>query len=82
MCALLFGKGPLHVAKIGLTVATLTAGKILTVATEVAFGQGEVPVIVYVKVEFDVPTEGVNMPVAATNVPPVPVVRVHVPPVC
>ena len=63
-------------------VPAFATGEILTVATEVAFGHGEVPVMVYVNVEFDAPTEGVNIPVAATNVPPVPVVRVHVPPVC
>ena len=34
------------------------------------------------KVEFVAPAAGVKLPAAALNVPPIPVVLVHVPPAC
>ena len=49
-------------------------GLIFTVATLVSLAHGAIPVIVYVKVEVVAPTEGVNVPTIAFNVPPVPVV--------
>ena len=60
----------------------LACGVMFTVATDWSFGQGEEPVISYWNVEVVVPAAGVNMPVAATNIPPVPVNLVHTPPAC
>lgn len=53
-----------------LTVLTVTVTVLVTP------GQG----LEYVKVELVIPTAGVNVPAMALNVPPVPAVRVHVPP--
>ena len=55
---------------------------IFTEARLVSVIQGAVPVKVYVNVELVAPTEEVNVPAAALNVPPVPDVRVQTPPAC
>ena len=63
-------------------VPAFACAEMFTVATEASFGHGAVPVTVYVNVEVVAPAAGVNVPAAALNVPPVPVVRVQTPPVC
>jgi hypothetical protein len=52
-----------------------------TVAMDSLLGQGETPIIVYLKVEL-VALVGIKIPVVGVKVPPVPVKRVQVPPVC
>src|SRR6187549_2844613 len=53
-----------------------------TVATDTSLGHGATPVTVYWKVELVAPAAGVNVPDPATNVPPVPVNLIQVPPAC
>ena len=66
------------------TLATPALGCVLMVivATLVASTQGATPGNLYSKVLVVAPMAGVKLPVAATKVPPVPPVRVQVPPVC
>ena len=52
------------------------------VATLTSLIQGAIPVKVYVKELVVAPEAGVNVPAAALNTPPVPVVRVQTPPNC
>ena len=62
------------------SVPAITCGAMFIVATLVSFGHGAVPVLIYLNVLVVAPAAGVN--VLPLNVPPVPVTRVHVPPVC
>jgi hypothetical protein len=55
---------------------------ILTVATLGSFIQGDTAAMVYVKVLVKAPAPGVNVPADALKTPPVPEVRVQVPPLC
>ena len=73
---------PLQIGPLFVTVPTVGAAVTFTVTSSVSFGQGLVPVTVYRKVEVVEPAVTVNVPDPASNEPPVPVVRVHTPPVC
>ncbi len=55
---------------------------IVTVATDVSFGHGDVPNTIYLNVLVVVPAKTVKVPAPELKVPPDPVNLLHVPPVC
>ncbi|ESU21147.1 hypothetical protein FEDK69T_26090 [Flavobacterium enshiense DK69] len=64
------------------SVPAFGCGLILTVATLTSLIHGAIAVKLYWNVLVVVPGAGTKVPVAALNVPPVPVNLVHVPPAC